>query len=305
MITIAFFDVGETLIHSGVPLSGVPESLAAISAFETANGEQLTIGVISDYHMPAPPVTEAKIEALEEQYRSEVLAPSGLEQFFQPFESRVTISSRAGVRKPERKIFDVAVVRTQKNATLNECLFVTENTNHLQKCQEYGMTPVRFGPAGSDMIGFEDWANAPALISRLVAPGRDANQARAAAADLAVRHGLLGFDMTGKEGSTIHGRANQLIQLNDPRLGPLNGVYIERPSEVRVEFTADGRIADVAATSPEREEVADAVNFVSSLVKTGRVAIPGQPPPAFGTTHTVETDRQGRRRLVRRGYSAR
>jgi FMN phosphatase YigB (HAD superfamily) len=303
MIKIAFFDVGETLIHNGVPFPGVAAALTAVAGFETADGQMLIMGIISDYHMPSPPGTEEKIAALEEQYRSQVLGPSKLAGFFEPFESRVTISSRAGAPKPDRKIFEIAVARIGTGASLSECLFVTENTTHLEKCKEYGMTPIRFGSAVNGMAGFEDWSDAPAAIAGLVAPGHAGNQRAAAAAALAARHGLLGFDMIATDGRSIYGRANQLFELNDPRLGPLDGVFVERPSDVRVDLASDGRITNVVTAAPEPDEVADAVDFVSSLIKSGRVAIPGQKPSAFGVTHMVETDSEGRMRLVRRGYS--
>ncbi|MEK6262282.1 MAG: hypothetical protein AABP62_27100 [Planctomycetota bacterium] len=303
MIKIAFFDVGETLIHNGVPFSGVAIALTAITTFETAEGHLLNMALVSDYHMPNPPTTEEKVASLEEQYRNQVLEPSGLAGFWRPFESQVTISSRAGMRKPDRRIFEVAIARTASGASLTECLFVTENTTHLEKCKEYGITPVSFGSTVSGMAGFENWADAPAVIAGLVAPGHTGNRSAAAAAALATRHGLVGFTATATVGRSVHGRANQLVQLNDPRLGSLDGVYVERPSEVTVDIGLDGLVAEVEAVAPDSDDVADAVNFVSSLMKSGRVAIPGQPVPSFGVTHAVERDSEGRPRLVRQRYS--
>jgi FMN phosphatase YigB (HAD superfamily) len=305
MIRIAFFDVGETLIHEGQPFPGAAEALAAISGFETADGHELFLGIVSDYLLPSPPRTEEKIAALEEQYRNQVLQPSGLAGFFQPFESRVTISSRAGVSKPNRKIFEAAVARSGTGAPLSECLFVTENTVHLNKCAEYDITPVRFGPAAGGMARFKEWADAPAVIAGLVAPGHAGNRVAAVATALASRFGLLGFTPTGGSAGTVRGLVSQLIQLNDPRLGPLDGVYVERSTEVKVELGPDGRVAGVANDQADSDEVADAVNFVSTLVKSGRVEIPGQAAPPFGVTHVVERDTAGRLRLIRRGYSRR
>jgi len=304
MIKIAFFDVGETLIHDGQPFPGALAALTAIAAFQTADGDPLFRGIVSDYLMPAPPRTEEKVAALEEQYREQVLEPSGLAGHFRPFESRVTISPRVGATKPKRKIFEVAVARSGTGAALTECLFVTENTAHLAKCAEHGMTPVRFGPPADGMANFEDWADAPAVIAGLVAPGHAGNRTAAVAAALDARHGLVALTPTGGGSRTVRGRANQLFQLNDPRLGPLNGVYVERPVEVTVKLAADGRVASVEAPAPTPDEVADAVNFVSSLVKSRKVAVPGQAAPPFGVTHAVEQDAAGRRRLVRRKYAA-
>jgi hypothetical protein len=302
MIKLAFLDVGETLIHDGRPYPGVIDALGALSRFETTDGGALFLGAVSDYYLPEPPPTEAKVAALEERYRNEVLMPAGLEAFFEPFASRVTLSSRAGVYKPDRRIFELAVERSGTGAALGECLFVTENSAHLEKCREYGITPVRFGPGPGP--SFEDWADAPAVIAEVVAPGHPGNRAAAVGPVLAVRHGLTGFVPFGKGDRSVRGQANRLVQLKDPRLGPLDGVQVELPAEVSVELGTDGRVADVTASPPDPEEVADAVNYVCGLVKGHKVAIPGQRAPAFGTTHTVEQDEAGQMRLVRRGYSA-
>jgi hypothetical protein len=155
------------------------------------------------------------------------------------------------------------------------------------------------------MARFKEWADAPAVIAGLVAPGHAGNRVAAVATALASRFGLLGFTPTGGSAGTVRGLVSQLIQLNDPRLGPLDGVYVERSTEVKVELGPDGRVAGVANDQADSDEVADAVNFVSTLVKSGRVEIPGQAAPPFGVTHVVERDTAGRLRLIRRGYSRR
>ena len=140
------------------------------------------------------------------------------------------------------------------------------------------------------------------MINTLVAPSNPENQAAVTAATLAKRD-LFGFTPTRSSGRTICGRATQLVQLDDTGLGPLNGVYIEQPTDVTVEMASDGRIAEVAACPPEPEEVADALNFVRSLAKSGKIEAPGI-EGSQGTTHRVERDSAGRKRLVRLRYSA-
>ena len=302
MIKIAFFDVGETLIHDGKPFPGATAALEAIAKFERSDRSPLVLGVISDYFMPDPRATEEKIIELEQQYRNEVLEPSGLAPFFHPFESRVTISSRAGVSKPDKKIFDVAVVRSRTGATLSECLFVTENKTHLEKCSEFKITPVLFG-AAREMAHFANWADAPHIIAELVAPGNSKNRVAAAGSVLAAHHNLLGFNPTAVEEHKVRGTAMRLVQLKNPKLGPLDGVFVELPTEATVELGLDGRVNAVSATPVDADAVMDATNFVSGLVKSQSVTIPGQRSKS-GSTHTVETDAAGQRRLVRRRYSA-
>jgi hypothetical protein len=302
MIKLALFDLGETLIHGNEPFPHVVPALNAISRFHNADGGPLVIGLVSDFTMPEPPVTEAKITAAEEEYCA-ILATAGLEEFFEPFEERVTLSSRARVRKPDRRIFELAAQRSGTGAELDECLYVTESVEQLKKCQEYGMTPVRFGQGARPGRSFDDWADAPGLIADLVAPDDNENRQAAAAAVLSARHDLQGFTPHGESGGRkLTGDARRLVQLNNPRLGALNGIFVELPAQVDVELNADGRVAKVAATPPGDDDVADAVNYVSNLVKSGKVAAPGE--QVFGATHAVVEDAAGRRRLVRRGYSA-
>lgn len=303
MIRIAFFDVGETLVHGGRAIEGAVDALDAISQFETAVGKPLLCGVISNYHLATEPVSEAKIVALEQRYREEVLEPTGLSGLFEPFESRVTISSRANVAKPARRIFEIALERIESDAGFEECLFVTEETGHLEQCRELGITPVHFGGAVSGMASFADWADGPAVIAHLVDPQSARNRARAAAVALVLRYGLVGFTALESTGQTIRGRANRLVKLEGANLGPLEGIFAERPCEVEVELNPDGRVRAVDVESLSPDEIADSVNFVSSLLKSGRVQAPGVPPQPFGTTHEVRMDEKGRRRLVRRGFS--
>jgi FMN phosphatase YigB (HAD superfamily) len=302
MIRIVFFDVGETLIHDGQPFTAVKDALSAISQFKTADGAPLLLGVISDFTMPTPPPTEEKILGLERQYRDQVLNPNCLAVFFQPFESRVTLSSRAGMFKPEHKIFEAAVARSGTGAALPECMFVTENTEHLKKCKEFGITPVQFGPGTPGMAAFDEWVDAPAVIAGLVAPDSAGNQTAAIAPALSLRFGLVNFTSSNEIGETVQGRASQLMQLNDPRLGPLNGVFVERPAEVTAKLGSDGRVTGVTVDPADPEEVPDAVNFVSTLVKSGQLEVPGQLARGIGVSHVVERDSAGRLRLHRRGF---
>jgi hypothetical protein len=64
-------------------------------------------------------------------------------------------------------------------------------------------------------------------------------------------------------------------------------------------------VADVQQAAPDEADVADAVNYVSTLMKSGQVAWPGHLSPSPGTTHRIEVDNEGRRRLVRSRFSLR
>ena len=118
---------------------------------------------------------------------------------------------------------------------------------------------------------------------------------------LALHHGLNAFTLTNIHGRVIHGRAKQLFQLNDLKLGELDGIYVERPTEVTFEITSKGSLARVQVEEPSPEEIADAVNFVCTLAEGGRIEQVGESP---GTTHAVQIDPSGRNVLVRQRYAA-
>jgi FMN phosphatase YigB (HAD superfamily) len=302
MIKLALFDLGETLLHGTTPFPNAITALEAISRLHTKAGELLILGLVSDFLPVDPPVTEAKITAREQEYR-DILEGARLKELFDPFSSRVTLSTRAGVHKPDRRIFELAVERSGVGASLDECAFTTENTAHLTTCKSFGMVAIRFGTGPGITPAFSDWEDAPGLFAGLLRPDDAHNQAVVTAAELASRHNLIGFVPSAPgQGREYRGQAKQLVELKDPKLGDLNGVYVELPTDVAVSVGKDRRVANVAATPPGKDEVADAVNFVAGLARAGKIAIPGR--PAIGATHAVEQDDQGRKRLVRRGYKA-
>ena len=301
MIDVAFFDVDETLLHLGKPMPGVLDALNAIVQLNSASGHPLLMGVVFNNVMPSQPVTETEVLAIEAQFRKTVLEPSGLANFFDPFETKATISSRVGISMPNRGVFENALVRLHSSAALDECLFITAEASHLSECKGYGMIPIRFGSDVPGIRCFSNWCDAPLLLANVVAPDNMQNVAIAIAPALASHHGLKAFASTNIHGKLIHGRAKQLFQLNDPRLGALDGIYVERSAEVTVEITSQGSLGNVQTAEPGPDEISDAVNFVHTLIQGGRIAHQGE---SRGTTHAVQLDASGREVLIRQRYAA-
>jgi FMN phosphatase YigB (HAD superfamily) len=119
--------------------------------------------LVSDFTMPAPPVTQAKIATLFDEYLS-LLDGFGLRSFFEPVEEHITLSTHAGVNKPDRRIFEMAIERLGMTAQLLECLFITEAVAHLNAASALGMQTIPFNAPG----GFTDWADAPLLVAKKV-----------------------------------------------------------------------------------------------------------------------------------------
>jgi hypothetical protein len=301
MIRLALFDLGDTLIHDHAALPHARDALQAIRRFALADGSSLPIGIVSDDALPPPPLSEAEIVASEARFQ-ESLAATGLRDLFDPFARCVTTATRAGVNKPDRRIFERAVQRSGVAASLGECLFVTEHSGHLAACQNLGMRVLRFGSGPGIQPAFADWRHAPLLIAAMIGTAPADNQRAAVRFFLETAHGLRGFEGTWA-GTTLRGQSQRLVELQDPQLGPIDGLAVEVPVDVSVTLRPDGDVAQVQAASPSSEDLSDAVLFVKSLWHNQQVALPNEPPGK--ATHVIAVDADGKRRLVRRRYSFR
>src|SRR5215472_9201578 len=106
MIRVLMFDLGMTLVdQENRPFRHVPAALTAIAKFETKGGKPLESCLVSDFDLAPPPVTAAKVNAIFKRYL-EILDTTTLRPFFEPVKNRVTLSTHAGVMKPDRKIFE-------------------------------------------------------------------------------------------------------------------------------------------------------------------------------------------------------
>jgi hypothetical protein len=301
MIQLVLFDVGETLIHNNQPLPHVREALQAIAGFSTVDGEPLVLGVVSDYVIPQP-ATADKIAAAERDC-IELLRGAGLAQFFEPPEMRITLSPRAGVNVPDRRIFELAAERSGTGAMLDECLFVTANREHVAKCREYGITALRFGGESSDPLAFDEWSAAPLLIARLVTPDGGENLHAALAARLAASDRL---ELTQSKSSrdAVHGRAKAWVPLDDPALGEFRDVHVQLPVDVHVRLDPRGHLLAVERGEPDPGALAEARAHLESLIANQQIETSSGYAQS-ATTHRVEVDEQGRRLLKRQRFTMR
>jgi hypothetical protein len=296
MIKVLMLDLGETLVHQNTVFPHVIEALDALTRFETADGKPLALCLVSDFDMPAPPPTKEKIKAISQKYLA-LLDGFGLKRFFEPVERCVTLSAHAGVFKPERKVFEMALKRLKTSAKLSECLFITENAEHIHACQKLGIKTLRFGSPGD----FSDWSEAPLLVAKLVAPDSDLNLQLALNVRLAVTHELTGVMVLEKEDDRkIHSQAQQWISVSQP--GEEN-LAAQVPGEVDIELDAKGRIRSVEVGQPDSEMLEEFRSFAESL-KANQQISRGAGTLQSGATHKIETDDKGRRRLVRKRFSA-
>lgn len=302
MIRVAFFDLGLTLIDAeNRPFPHVAEALTTIQSFSTAGGKKLLTGLVSDFDLPTPPPTPAKIQAIFERYLA-VLDGTGLRAFFEPVQRRVTLSTHAGALKPDRKIFLKALARLRSTALLEECLFITENQDHVRAARTtLHMSALKYRAPGSATFDFDDWLQAPSMVAHLVDPAGGPN------AEAALRHHLShahGFEVQAVEGArgeattTVRGTLWKAV---GPSAGDaLADVQAPFPVEGQVTLGPLGQIRSVRLAEPPATDVSAAAALVRSLARHGQLR--GSGGRADTATHDLETDDRGRRKLVRKRF---
>jgi len=268
MIRVLMLDLGETLIHDGAPLPHVTEALQVLTQFETASGDPLAMCLVSDFDMPEGTPTPAKIDALFQKYL-EILDQTGLRHFFEGVAQHVTLSTHAGVLKPAQKIFDTAIERLGVDAKLEDCLFITEDVDHIKACDKLRMKTLTFGKTGTPGT-FGDWSKGPMLIARLVAPSSQKDTELALKASLAATHRMdLVSAAPGRSATDpINARVKVWHKLSDPSLGVLDGVHVELPADAQIRLDAHGTVKSVSAGRPSEEAVSEATQYVRGLAKT-------------------------------------
>jgi hypothetical protein len=286
---VLLLDLGETLIHGTTVLPHVPEALTALGDFKGDNAKPLQSALVSDTEMPTPPTTPAKIKPIFERYVA-TLDTLGLRSFFEPVSKHVTLSAHAGVLKPDRKVFVLALKRLGVTARLVDCVFVTENPDHIRHCREQlGMKTLQFGK------DFTDWAEAPLLLSTMIAGGT-VNLAAALQPWAAVR-GLESLSLVEEKPGVAYAQAQMWVPISGADLEEAEGAHVPLPVRIDLPTDTHGRITPRIG-KPSPEDVKEAASYVKGLVARGEIGTDTGPL----ATHMIETDSRGRRLLKRRGF---
>jgi FMN phosphatase YigB (HAD superfamily) len=165
MSRVVLFDLGDTLVdqHTNEPLPGAPAMLTSLAGVDDAAGRPVRFGLVSDWIEPHGP---ADVGPLRQRYLDELKA-SGLDTFFEPFESRITLSTEVGAFKPAPAIFREALRRLDPALTLADAVFVTENKEHVEAARGLGMAAIRFrgpGQTTGDVATFPELLEALRMI---------------------------------------------------------------------------------------------------------------------------------------------
>jgi hypothetical protein len=297
-LKVLMLDLGGTLVNNGSVLPHAKEALQTFAEMETAEGEPLEMCLVSDFKMPTPPTTSAKIHEIFEEYL-DLLEQFGLGEYFAPADRRITLSTHAGVNKPDRRIFEKAIERLSGSAVLKECLFITEQAAHLAACAALGMGTLRFGSAE----GFTDWADAPLLVAAKLSAPRAPNMANALGMWLRAKHGMQVVNVdVAPRGDRATARVKAAWALPAGELGGQQ-LHVEMPAVMDLHLDTAGHVRSMVPTAPSDEEICEAVDFVKTLQTHGQIADENERKPAF-TTHKLVRDAMGRAVLKRQRFSA-
>ena len=282
MVKVVLFDLGDTLADGARPFPYVPQALSAIRRFTTASGAPLDTALVSDFTMPAAPAP-ARVAAIFADYLNE-LDRLGLRGFFEPVERHVTLSTHAGVTKPDRHVYEVALSRLRSDARLADCLSVTENAGHIAACRDLGMQTLQFG------TDFTDWSEFALLVRHQLDPADADNTLLALTPWLAGHTDVRIVDI----GGPVSARSARIHVRRSAQGEPLPAV---------VTFDPTGRVdtmdVDDHGSDPDEREI-----FERSLREHGQLAEADAEELPPGATHRVETDEKGEPTIVRERFSA-
>lgn len=166
MTRAVLFDLGNTLLdeQTNGPLPGATGLLDALGDVRDSEGLPVLSGLVSDWKVPRTP---AEVGPLRQEYLQE-LAASGLDAFFRPLETRVTLSTDVGVRKPDAAIFRAALDHLQPGLPFHRAVFVTERLEHVQAARALGLLAIHFRGPGQTAGEVEQFADLLELLKRIV-----------------------------------------------------------------------------------------------------------------------------------------
>ena len=303
MLSILMLDLGDTLIHGNKVFPHVGEALHGFQGFVTQAGEPVEMCLVSDFQLTIPPPTEEKIAPIFRDY-VELLNGFGLTEFFEPVDEHITLSTHAGVMKPDRKVFKLAVQRLGVEATLASCLFITENPEHILACRQFGMETLRFGPS-ADVSGvdFDDWSRAPQLVAEKFGSEIENNVNLALATIIGADQDVQNVMIHEKDADGhVRATGTALYAISGLDLGDLDGINVTLPVQLEGRIDRQGHLQTIAKHTPSESDIQEAFLHVKTLLQSGNVAS-DQQSYKTGMSHVIERDSQGRRVLKRKGFS--
>lgn len=245
MLRILLLELDDTLVDGEVVKPHAREALPVLAALP-AGDQPLAVGLVSDSLRPGPPApVEVPFDAGFDDYLAR-LDRLGLRASFEPVHQRVTLSTHAGARMPDRRIFERAVARLGRGEPLGACLFLSEDAAHVTAARALGLTALQFGAA------FSSWAEGPLVVATQLGLRRGPGLEAALAFYLLRAHHaeLLAL---GREGDAPQFVASikRPHPVSGHGLGALDGVLVELPSRATLRLDPTGRVIGFTFAAPE------------------------------------------------------
>ena len=292
---------GDTLFLDDRVLPHVAEALEVLLRFEGQGKPSLALSLVSNYEMPAAPVTLRKINTIFNQYVA-TLDKLRIKEFFEPVERHVTLSTQAGVFIADPGLFQKAIQRLRLRIGLNECLFIGNDARHVEACRGLGMTALLFDRTGKG--DFKDWSEAPLMIARLVNPASSLNMQLGLQLLLATTYDVdLIRVLDVHSGNVVHGLAKKLFPVPlKTKPGATETIEIPFTVKVDVSFDKGGKIRGVEIDQPTAEALAESADYVETLEANKQISR-GAGNLKGSETHELQTDEKGRKVLTRKRFT--
>jgi hypothetical protein len=289
------------LFTSEKVLPHVREALEMISRFETAGEQSLKLALVADYDKPTAPTTSRKVNTIFNKFVSK-LESLQLQEFFEPAEQHVTLSTHVGFTIPDQILFKKALQRLRLRIGFNAILFIGDRAEDIKDCRGLGMYALLFD--GSGKGDFNDWADAPLLIARLVDPESSANLSLALQVQLNTNYDMQLVRVVNRPSrNVVHALGKKLFPLP---LKKDRGAkeMIEVPFTVNLDISLDkrGLIREVKTDQPTAEALAESADYVETLEANKQIAYGKEKVSRRGHTHELITDAKGRKVLTRKQF---
>ncbi len=301
MVRFLVFELENTLIKTtGDVFSNAREALRVFQGFKTDRGDNLPLCLLSADSTSWSGAGTGPFDRLVSR-----LETLGLRNFFDPVGQRVTIGLEAGAQIVDKRLFEVVLLRSQAGARLDNGVFVSGMEDAVRAARTMNIRTFQFSPEQTgNGDSFSDWTEAPLLVANLFEVAKMKNREVAVRFHLSARENL---DVTSlrptTRADTLEGTVNSWEPISSETFKELDGVNVKLPVKITVELDLSGRIRSLEQTRPLPEDQEEAKHFLESLVRHGQVAT--EDGPGLDTaTHEISTDRQGKRYLVRKRFSA-
>jgi len=159
-MNVVFFDLGRTLEDNDVLLPGAQQTLQKIRQMQDKEAQPFILGLVSDWIMPD---TSNSIPDIQEWYYA-LLDRLGIRALFEPVAERVTLSTEAGVFKPDEKIFRLALGKIDQELQFSDAIFITEIGSHVERARDLGMGSIHFRPPGQAEGVVDQLLDIPRLV---------------------------------------------------------------------------------------------------------------------------------------------